>query len=135
MRRIPRWVGFIAAAFGCAASLMSVTAGHAYAATIYGHDCGEAGGGGTWETHGPMAAPCIASFTASRPGTAHIAIDITSTERGEVPHTWSFDIHKCGGKLLPSDPPRTFTCNFDPGKHTVYVDKMAAEKVHLKVDY
>ncbi|MDT7645773.1 MAG: hypothetical protein QOC75_2773 [Pseudonocardiales bacterium] len=48
---------------------------------------------------------------------------------------WSFDIHKCDGRLLPSDPPRTFTCDFGPGEHTVYVDRMAAETVYLKVDY
>jgi hypothetical protein len=135
MHPLLRRTGGTAATLGCAVGLLLNAAGQAYAATAYGQHCGGPGGGPTWETRGALGAACTANFNASRPGTARIAIDIISSERGELPHMWSFDIHKCDGRLLPSDPPRTFTCDFGPGEHTVYVDRMAAETVNLKVDY
>jgi hypothetical protein len=84
------------------------------------------------------AAPCTAEFTAARSGTARITIDVVPQaefDRND-PHNWSFDINECTGSVLPNDPPRTFTCDFEPGAHTVYVDKSGSIKfVDLKVAY
>lgn len=135
MRLFMRKAGFIAAAFGFSIGLVFTTADYAYAATASGQNCGGASGGPSWETDGPLGAPCIASFNASQSGTARITIKITPSERADTPHKWSFDVDKCDGTLLPSDPQRTYTCDFGPGKHTVYVDRMGAEKVNLTVRY
>ena len=118
----------------CAVGLIAGAPGLAYAATVYGQNCA----GGTWETRGPLGAACTANFNASRPGTARMTLDIIPG-KGDAeyrqPHKWSFDVNKCSGTLMPADPPRTFTCDFGPGPHTVYLDYVATEKVVLRVDY
>jgi hypothetical protein len=135
-----RCIGVVAATLGVAAGLTIGTSDTAYAATVTGKSCGE--------KH-PMApeyydaagnaAPCTAEFTAATSGTARITIDVIPHpgERRNDPHNWSFDVHTCTGTVLPDEPPRTFTCDFEPGAHTVYADMSSGgdKFVDLKVTY
>lgn len=139
MAALRRLIGVSAVALTLAAGLTLGTSGLAYAATVHGKSCGE---------QHPMspdyydafgnAAPCTADFTATQSGTARITIQVVPVPGNgrRDPHKWSFDVSACTGTVLPGDPPRTFTCNFGPGAHTVYVDKSGGDKfVNLKVDY
>lgn len=84
------------------------------------------------------AAPCTADVTATSAGTARITIDVVLRPGvfPNDPHMWSFDVMACSGTILPSDPPRTFTCDFGPGPHTVYVDIAGSDQfVDLRIDY
>jgi hypothetical protein len=140
MSTLRRCIGVAAATLGVAAGLTIGTSGTAYADTVTGKSCGE--------KH-PMspeyydvagnAAPCTAEFTATTSGTARLTIDVIPYpgERRNDPRNWSFDVFECTGSVLPDDPPRTFTCDFKPGAHTVYVDMSAGgdKLVDLKVVY
>jgi hypothetical protein len=139
MTILRRYLGASAVAVSLVAGLTLSTSGLAYADTVRGTSCGE---------QHPMspeyydafgnAAPCTANFTAAQSGTARITIQVVppvGNDRRD-PHKWSFDVSDCAGTVLPGDPPRTFTCDFGPGPHTVYVDKSVGDKfVDLKVDY
>ena len=139
MRRIGRGIATGLGVLGTVLTLVLLVAGPASAGTVSGHSCGE--------DH-PMApdyydafgnpAPCTADFSSPTAGTARITIQITQdpgASRRE-PHRWSFDVSDCSGTVLPGEPPRTFTCPYGPGAHTVYVDKGMGDKlVALTVDY
>ncbi|GAA5140981.1 hypothetical protein [Pseudonocardia adelaidensis] len=134
-----RSIGAVAAMLGVGACLAIGAPGTAYADTVTGKSCGEKHEMSPeyYDMFG-NAAPCTADFVASAPGTARITIDVVSS-RGhnrDDPHNWSFDLFTCEGSVLPSEPPRTFTCDFEAGPHTVYVDKNAGDRfIDLKVDY
>lgn len=139
MSVLPRRIGIIVAALGVAAGLTIGTSGAAHAETVTGKSCGEKHGMSPeyYDMVG-NAAPCTAEFNATEPGTARITIDVVphpGNDRND-PHNWSFDISDCSGSILPSEPPRTFTCTFEPGAHTVYVDMTLGNKfIDLKVEY
>jgi hypothetical protein len=122
-----------------AAGLAISTSATAYADTVTGKSCGEKNSMSpeNYDMAG-NAAPCTADFTATTSGTARITIDVVPHpgDSRNDPHNWSLDVFECTGSVLPEDPPRTFTCDFEPGPHTVYVDKTVGDKfIDLKVVY
>lgn len=126
-------------ALGLSIGLMLTTSGVAFAETVQGRSCGERHPTSPdyYDMEG-NAAPCTADFTATKPGTARITIQVIQS--GGVsrrdPHHWAFDTTNCRGTVLPGDPPGTFTCAFGPGRHTVYVDKTVADSfIYLRVDH
>jgi hypothetical protein len=127
----------------CASALVAGSmvglSGAAFADTARGTSCGEPHvmAQNYYDGFG-NAAPCTADFAASRPGTATITIQVVPRPGNtrQDPHMWSFDISDCRGTILPGAAPATFTCSFDPGAHTVYVDKSLGDSyVDLTVDY
>jgi hypothetical protein len=139
MSTLRRCIGIVAATVSVAAGLAISTPGTANAETVKGKSCGEehAMSPDYYDAWG-NAAPCTADFVADAPGTATIRIDVvpSSGNNRNDPHNWSFDLFTCEGSVLPSDPPRSFTCDFEAGPHTVYVDTNAGDRfVDLEVDY
>ncbi len=134
-----RSIGVVAATIGAMTGLTIGVPDTAYADTVTGKSCGEK------HEMAPEyydmvgnAAPCLAHFVAATPGTARITIDVVSSSghNRDDPHNWVFDLWACEGSVLPSDPPRTVTCDFEAGPHTVYVDKNAGDRyIDLKVEY